>query len=294
MDTYTLVNKNLLIPQIEVNDFNIIKTKMFDLTFNKDNSYCANVYIVGTDGLYFCKNNIMYVSYRNSKTIIELSGEVPLNNNLKYITDFFETTDKHQNIKQQTTQFNKKQTTRIQNNGKELEEKKVFSDEEKELILLIEETMDIYQKEVQKKREIEKHLKILDDRKKAIEKKNTEIFLTRISKLKNDYEVYLKIVEKQNRLKDNFEIPELFLLKYKYFYELLKNENNVRILDEIIQIDLEQNLNQENNFKNGIEEIVNKYNEDSKKLNVKFNHSWDDLETEVEPLENNNSTLGKI
>jgi len=63
-----------------------------------------------------------------------------------------------------------------------------------------------------------------------------------------------------------------------------------KILDH--NLNLDEILNQKYELDDEIILFANKYCEESKKLNVKFSYSWEDLELEVESSETNNSKLG--
>lgn len=296
----TLVNKNTLIPEIEKSDdLNMLIQKMLDITYDTDNLFRLNVYIVSEKGIYFSKNNRLYNS--NNTLITEITNIKSLKDNFNKVKSFI--LDETQiNISKEEIfdKPNNESTASMKININEKKSKviireettnKVKSKEELELIKLIEETMEIYQKEVQNRREIEKQIKILDDNKKSINKKNREKFLTNLSKLKNDYETYTKIIKKQI-VKPEFKVPELFILKNNYFNDLLKDEKNKNLLEQIISLDLDEVLNQEYELSDDIKKITDEYGIESKKLNVKFDHSWEDLELETEPAEKNNSRLG--
>lgn len=292
----------------------ILIQKMLDITYNMDYAYCQNVYVVSKNGIYFSKNNKLYNSYNDK--ITEKTNINLLKNDFNKMNSFFSNNFNDTIIKKDNTVINNNMNSFFSDNFNDeppinmelniiekknnkviIKEEKtqppVKSQEELELIKLIEETMEIYQKEVQNKREIEKHIKILDDNKKSINKKNMEKNLTNLSKLKNDYDTYKKITKKQS-VKPELQIPELFLLKNNFFNELLKNDKYKNILEQISELDLDQVLNQGYDLNDDIKQITDKYGSESKKLNVKFDHSWEDLEFETEPTEQNNSRLGSL
>ena len=295
--TNTLVNKNPLIPLIEISEnLDVLTQKLLDLTYNMDNSFCFNVYIVSGQGIYFSKNNKLFNSHNG--LITEITKHSPLKQNFDKIKSFlFEDTvsqittsmsdvDMSINIKEK-----KHKNIIIKEKAVKTEQvKKIQSKEELEIMQLIEETMEIYQKEVHKIKDIEKQIKVLDDNKKSLLKKKREKLLTSFSKLKNDYDSYKKIKRKR-LIKSDFDIPSLFVLKNNYFTQLLESDENKKILDKIDELDLDQVLNQGNELDADIVELVNRYCDESKKLNVKFDHSWEDLELETEATEKNNSRL---
>jgi hypothetical protein len=306
--TPTLVNKNDLIPLIEENkNVDTLFQKMLDLTYNMDDSFCANVYIVDTNGIFFSKNNKLY--YSDNKSITEITGHTSLKENLNKIKSFLfgeisnHTTlclDKAETDMKMDIIEKKQNNIIIKENQKNIVKSQIEtlppiqkSKEELEIIQMIEETMEIYQQEVYKIKEIEKQIKILDDNKKSILKKNKEKVLTNFSKLKNDYDIYKKIQRKQN-VKSDFVIPSLFVLKYNYFNQLIGDEQNKVILEQLDNLDLDEILNMDREINEEIVSISNKYGNESQKLNVKFDHSWEDLELETDSTEKNNSRLGGI
>jgi len=325
---FTLVNKNFLIPEIERDtNFNILLQKLYEFTYNKDKIYCLNVYIVSEQEIYFCNDNQIYCS--KNKNITKVDYNLPSFKSLEHIS-FFCSNQNYQNleiktnmtdmnfsinekenkniiivddkrnknictnniideedIKKEKSISNKKLLIKNTNDSKP----KVKTQEELELIKLIEETMEIYQNEVRKIKEIEMQIKIIDDNTSSLIKKKKEKSLTNFSKLKNDYKTYT-LIKRKKELKPETNIPNLFELKYEFFNELLQNEETKILLEKINVIDLDEVLNQKYEINNDLLLLSNKYGDDSKKLNVKFEHSWEDLEIETEPSENNNSKFG--
>ena len=55
--SFTFVNKNLLIPQVEIySDFNTPIQKLLNMTYDMDKLYCSNLYVVSIDCIYFSDN----------------------------------------------------------------------------------------------------------------------------------------------------------------------------------------------------------------------------------------------
>lgn len=78
----------------------------------------------------------------------------------------------------------------------------------------------------------------------------------------------------------------LFCKKYEYFENA--NKDDIEIYERIKSIDinkiLDEGINEEtvNKYKlNDLFTISNKYNNDLKKLNVVFEHSWSELEDDL-------------
>lgn len=294
---YTLVNKNLLIPIIEKdNNLNMLLQKMSDLTFNMNADFCSNIYIVGEDEIYFSKNFDIYIAKNNSITKYNKS---PITKNVLTTINNFIINNKETQIKNNKCEemdisidIKKNKNILVEDNiiikKKEPEPK---SQEELELIKLIEDTMEIYQNEVRKMKNIETKIKIIDDNNKTLLKKKKEKTLSNFSKLKNDYHTYKNIINKK-KIKEGFTIPSLFELKYDYFNSFLNDEKNILLIEKVEEINLDEVLNQVIELADDIKNLSDNYGKNSKKLNVKFDHSWEDMEIETEPVEMNNSKLG--
>lgn len=289
---YTLINKNLLIPLIEERDnLDMLLQKMLDITYDMDKLYCSNVYIVGTDGIYFSNNNKIYLSNGTTNIQIQknISSKAILNNIKLFIFENINDTLSSKYDNNMDININIKKQNKII--IKEIDE--IKNKEELELITLIEETMKIYQDEVLKMKDLEKQIKILDDSQKSLIKKVNEQLFTNFSKLKNDYNTF-KLIKKKQLQKPEMDIPSLFEFKYNYFTNLLTIDNNKTLLEQIEEMNLDEILNLNNDLDNDIKLLSNKYGDESKKLNVKFDHSWEDLEVETEPTEVNNSRFGGL
>ena len=77
--TFTLVDKNLLIPEISAsNDYFDIITQLYKKVYQRDLTYCSNVYIVKYDNSKFdsiiqFENNTFYSIIDNSKIILDIN-----------------------------------------------------------------------------------------------------------------------------------------------------------------------------------------------------------------------------
>ena len=326
---FTFVNKNLLIPQVEIySDLNSSIQKLLNMAYNMDNLYCSNLYIVSTDCIYFSKNNYLY-SVSETNIIKKIDINMPNNSFLKSINSFLNLNTSNQksdnlnlemdinfNIHKQPNIIiqdelinNKESNQKIELNTitkdnivvtSVIKENKIENkvenkvetktQEELEIIKLCKETMEIYQNEVRNIKDIEQKIKILDNNKKTLLKKRREKLFTNFSKLKNDHNTFKKINLKLEK-NPKMDIPSLFELKYNYFVQFVKEPNNVKLLEQIENSNLDEVLNKDCELDEEIVKIVNIYSEESKDLNVKFEHSWEDLEYETESIENNNSKL---
>jgi hypothetical protein len=102
-----------------------------------------------------------------------------------------------------------------------------------------------------------------------------------LNNLHTDLKVYEQLQEQNVQ-----DLPILFCKKYEYFKNA--KEDDVKIYERIKTIDinklLDEGINEETVNKYNLNElftISNKYNNDLKKLNVIFEHSWSELEEDL-------------
>ena len=319
--SFTFVNKNLLIPQIEIcKDLNTSIQKLLDTSYNTDKTYCSNLYIVSADCIYFTNGKNLY-TVSNTNLVERVDIKMPNKSQLKVLNSFLNSENNDNNDKNDklvndndnndndnndmNIKFNRKDSKTIKNDSaiklnnkipvkSELKiEPKEKSKEELELLKLCEETMEIYQNEVRKMKEIEQKIKLLENNKKSLLKKQKEKIFGNFSKFKNDYNAF-KLINKKLDKKPDMNIPSLFALKYDYFSQLTKNEDNFLLLNLVDDLNLDEVLNKDCELDDKLQKFVNDYGEYSKKLNVKFDHSWEDLELETDAMEMNNSRLSAV
>jgi hypothetical protein len=323
---YTLVNKNLLVPRTEVyTDFNTSIQQMLDTGNGRDKKYCSNLYVVSEDYIYFTNGQYVY-SVSNSNTVQKVNVKLPTNSQLKIMNSFLtlKTNNSSSNTGEENYFSNSELNTGIseindmdiefdvnsknkitiidnvtqsdnskKNKVEKIIEPKVKSKEELELLKLCEETMELYQTEVRKMKEIEQKIKVLDNNKKMLLKKQKEKMLGNFSKFKNDFTSF-KLINKKLEKKPDMEIPSLFAPRYNYFLNLIQNQENLALLNLVEDLNLDEVLNNDVDLDPQLTHFVNEYGENSSKLNVKFDHSWEDLELETDAMEMNNSRLSAV
>lgn len=221
-------------------------------------------------------NNNMDINFnvnKNLKNIIIDDSELQQSNDDKMI------------IKSKGQLSKGKMSTQVQK-----EAPKELSKEEQDVIKMCEEVMELYQNELKKMKDIEQKIKVIDNNQKNIIKKKKDIILTNFSKLKNDYNTF-KQINKKYESNPEFEIPSLFILKFKYFQKLLNNNQISNIFNSLDNLILDTVIYEDIILDNDIVILANKYNIDSKSLNVKFDHSWEELDVDNDSSENNNSKL---
>jgi len=290
--SFTFVNKNLLIPEIKTyNDYNSAIKKLLDDSYVLNNLEFENIYVVALDSIYFTDSKEIY-KMSNPKCIEKINFEIPNENYLQHIKTFLNSkkdVNYNKQLKKNDNLFikfnHKKENDILIENNKETKPK---TSEELELIKLCETTMELYQNEVSKMKDLEKKIKILEHNKINILKKEKEKIFQNFSKFKNDYQTF-QLINKKKEKNPDFDIPSLFELKYVYFKELTNNEANKDLLEKINNLNLDNILNTNSDLDEDIKNHVNNYGDLTKKLNVKFSHSWEDLEYETESMETNNS-----
>ena len=158
----------------------------------------------------------------------------------------------------------------------------------------INDIITLYNNEKENIKKYNNHLKKLEKDELNIKKKIRTIKIDKLSVLFYDYKTYKKINEKTNKenldSKDNDKnIPILFIKKYKYleFFEIKYK----KLCDILININFNKLVNSTfgENIIEITEEILNElfsiaeiYNKKIKLLNVEFNHSWEELDVDID------------
>ena len=158
----------------------------------------------------------------------------------------------------------------------------------------INDIITLYNNEKENIKKYSNHLKKLEKDELNIKKKIRTIKIDKLSVLFYDYKTYKKINEKINKenldSKDNDDkIPILFIKKYKYL-ELFEIKYK-KLCDILININFNKLVNStiDENIIGITEEILNElfsiaeiYNKKIKLLNVEFNHSWEELDVDID------------
>jgi hypothetical protein len=297
---YIYVNKNYLVPEIKTfPTLNSAITKLLNVCEQMNKKYCSNVYVLSDDKLYFSNGyDVYFVS--DDQNITKVNFPVVKSNRLETMNKFFSgtKTDEFATFAEMEININIPNDNLIivdkeintQKNAQVLpKEKKEKTKEELEILALCEETFEIYNQELKKMKELEKKIKIIDDNQKSLLKKRSEKIFTNLSKLSNDYNTY-KLIQKKITKKPDAQIPSLFVLKYQYFKNKVIDQDSLDLLEKIHTFNLDEILNKDEELDTQIVNFVNQYGLDSKNLNVKFDHSWEELEFDTS--ESNNSKLG--
>lgn len=226
---YTLVDKNLLIPEIIISEqyFDII-IQLYKKVYKRDLDYCSNIYIIKYNGLKYestieSDGKFFYETFRieNEKQRLVLDLGLELSNIFiqqnktevksevksepKLISLNLVKEEKQDNTKPMEIVFNEKVESSIL-----IEEKKTETDEEKKkkeekakkkelLLKTCEQVMDLYNLELSNIKKTENQIKTLNSKLEKLEKKKQEQIIKDITITKSDYETWKKLKYKINR-----------------------------------------------------------------------------------------------
>lgn len=317
---YTFVNKNLLIPIIiiNLNEYDAIN-KLYYETINRNNEYNELVYVVSEMNeeiiiFYSDGNCIYYKNILSDEIVVKYKyKKIKLLNN-QYI--FKIKTDLENNKINNKSDINSMNLSicnkfsnnimlfedLIKDNNNEIINSINKDDDEenlkkKNLIKLIEEVNEMYNKEISNSKKLEKKIKIFDNKINKLNKKKREIVVNDIIKTQSEYQTWKKIKyiikSESNIIKPIHELelsylqcPVFFLSKYEYFNNIIQNEEIINLLEEINCIDINKLYNDTNYLNKKIIEFSINYVKITKDLYYHFDHEWNYLENEM----NSNST----
>ena len=165
-----------------------------------------------------------------------------------------------------------------------------------QIIKMIEDVNDLYQKELSNIKKLELNLKTYDSKLKKLEKTKKDKNVNEIIRTQSEYRTWKKIKyglkddsDESDILKpieelteSNTTVPILFLSKYNYIEKIQNNESIRKLLDEINKLNL-NDLYADNSLPNeNIIQFCSKYMKLSKELHYHFDdHEWNYLEDEM-------------
>ena len=165
-----------------------------------------------------------------------------------------------------------------------------------QIIKMIEDVNDLYQKELSNIKKLELNLKTYDSKLKKLEKTKKDNIVNEIIRTQSEYRTWKKIKyglkddsDESDILKpieelteSNTTVPILFLSKYNYIEKIQNNESIRKLLDEINKLNL-NDLYADNSLPNeNIIQFCSKYMKLSKELHYHFDdHEWNYLEDEM-------------
>jgi hypothetical protein len=227
------------------------------------------------------------------------------NSNVRFVNDIIV---KEQNTKQISIPETSLITNNITNNitnsnvANKIEVKdEVKDDKKEEMIKMIEEVNELYQKELSKIRKLQLNLKTFDAKLKKLERTKMDNIINNIIRTQSEYRTWKKIkysikddnddtdvlkpiseLEETNEIVSIDKVPILFLSKFNYMENIQKNESIVKLLDEINQLNLNDLYSDNSLPNNNIVQFCNKYMKLSKELHYHFDdHEWSYLEHEM-------------
>ncbi len=180
------------------------------------------------------------------------------------------------------------------------DEKRVREEKEKKketLVKACEEVMDLYNLELSNIKKTENMIKTLNTKLEKLENKKRDKIMKDITRTKSEYETWKKIKYQINayddealkkpelelELRENPNIPILFMAKYNFIEHSNSNEKIRKIYETLNQLNLEELFIKDTiDLDNSVIKFCDKYYELSKKdLHYKFDHDWDYLDTEM-------------
>lgn len=211
---------------------------------------------------------------------------------IKDMSNNTSTIDKPQNIVYDQTSNQTDIKNIIKDDKEDLEKEKKIND----IIKMIEDVNDLYQKELSNIKKLELNLKTYDSKLKKLEKTKKDTIINEIIRTQSEYRTWKKI---KYGLKDDSDetdvlkpieeleesnaiVPILFLSKYNYIEKIQNNESIRKLLDEINHINLNDLYSDNSLLNENIVQFCNKYMKLSKELHYHFDdHEWNYLENEM-------------
>jgi hypothetical protein len=297
-----------------------MNTKLFDNSLKKIIYTNKKVNYFGTE--YYQNIRIEELNFNNNvESTMNLKINEKKNSNVRFVNDIDvkeqeqiqvitrETeieskieTNTNTNTKTKTnTNTNSKTEPKIETTNNEVinidedNKKKEINNKRDEIIKMIEEVNELYQKELHKIRKYQLNLKTYDTKLEKLEKTKKDNIINDIIRTQSEYRTWKKIkyglkeiddidiLKPTSELKETNElVPILFLSKYNYIEKIQNNDSICKLLDEINQLNL-NDLYADNLLpNNNIVQFCNKYMNLSKELHYHFDdHEWSYLENEL-------------
>ena len=181
----------------------------------------------------------------------------------------------------------------------EIDNKNEIKNKKEEILKMIEEVNDLYQKELSNIKRLELNLKTFENKIKKLEKVKKDNIINEIIRTQSEYRTWKKIKYGIKEDSEDFEeseilkpineleetntiVPILFLSKYNYIDKIQNNEYIKILLDRINCLKL-NDLYADNKLPDDdIIMFCNKYIKLSNELHYKFDdHEWNYLENEM-------------
>lgn len=258
---------------------------------------------MGTE--YYQKITIQELNFNNDvklNTIHDMNLKIneKKHSNVKFVNDI-DVKKKLPDITEIKIVDDKKQEVKEEEQVKEEVKEEVVDDKKEEMIKMIEDVNELYQKELSKMRKLQLNLKTFDAKLKKLERTKMDNIINDIVRTQSEYRTWKKIkyglkdesdesdvlkpiseLEQTNEIVSTDNVPILFLSKFNYMEKIQSNESIGKLLDEINQLNLNE-LYADNSLPNdNIIQFCNKYMKLSKELHYHFDdHEWSYLEQEM-------------
>ena len=168
----------------------------------------------------------------------------------------------------------------------------IKENKKEELLKLIEQFNELYQKELSNIKKLDLIIKSYDTKIIKLEKNKKDEIINNIIRTQSEYQTWKKlkyiIKEENDVLKPTNElelsdktVPVLFLAKYNYLEKIQTNETIKKLLEDLNKINLNELYSEDKLIDEQITKFSNKYMKLSKELHYKFDHEWDYLENEL-------------
>jgi hypothetical protein len=305
---YIFVNKMYIIPKIVTFDKNELHLALQLLKKEGNNK---NVYIVKT----YKTLNLSIIFYKNN-SFYRINDDNEINNfNHNHDIDFIQQfeKDKISLVDSDMVQLNEQQYNHNSilidipnsncvdghegnndghegnndghegnNDGHESDERTIIKNRLKEEC---EKVVELYTIQKDRVNKLNRDILMMEKKEKKLIQDIYDKKFNLLNNLHTDLKVYEQLQTQLLKNKDT-NMPILFCKKYKYFKNA--KEDDIKIYERIKTLDinklLDEDINEETINKYNLNElftISNTYNNDLKKLNVIFEHSWSELEEDL-------------
>jgi len=326
---YLLINTNLLIPKIK--HFNSLNESMEELQYEtilRNQDWNNKIYVVKKneqDFIYSSDGKNIYLinltnyekkhiytykksDYNGNKYWIkyntlskqdnnEIIQDIKIINNMNLVIN----DKKKQNVIFDDTNNNLLKIQQIEeltdnNSTIDIEKDEINNAKKYEMIKMIEEVNELYQKELYNIKKIELNLKTFDSKLKKLEKTKKDNIINEIIRTQSEYRTWKKIkycikddlnevaiLKPINELEESKStIPILFLSKFNYIEKIQNNESIKKLLNKINLLNLNDLYTNNILPTDDIVQFCNKYMKLSKELHYHFDdHEWNYLENEM-------------
>jgi hypothetical protein len=296
---YVFVNKNKLIPKTIIFDKNELNLalQLLQKKANKKNVYIVSTYKNVNLSIIFSKNNKLYstnggdgndsIKEFNNNDDIDFIKQFELDKIKILDTDIIKLIEPYSYNKCTETEGDKGCDVQrdsddkgcdVQRDSNQLGTTDLLKEQLKKECSDI---IQLYNNQKDKVNRLNRDILIMEKKERKIQQGINDKKFDSLTRLHNDLKIYDELCLEQ------VETPILFCKKYEYFrntsenikdiYNKIKSIDINKLLDEGITSETIQKYNLDELFN-----ISNIYNTDLKKLNVSFEHSWSELDADID------------